>query len=120
MSNSGPPIRLVPVWAGKCANLNVDPACLFDFYTRYNPVLHCLATVLNAADRQSDRNRLPMLCHRRPNEEQLCTAATTNTFPRFTSTEPRNTHRKVGVMLEGYRAIGVNRGEFGGHDLTRF
>ena len=30
---------------------------LLDFYRHYRPILHRLATIQNAADRQSDRNR---------------------------------------------------------------
>ena len=47
---------------------------LFDFYTHYRPILRRLATIHNAAGRQTDRqtdkqidgNRPPMLQHRRP------------------------------------------------------
>ena len=49
----------------KVTNLNLVPTFLFDFYTYYRPIFHCLATIYNAADRQtdiqSDRNRPPLL-----------------------------------------------------------
>ena len=35
-------------------NLNVVPTFLFDFYTHYMPILHCLATIRNATDRHAD------------------------------------------------------------------
>ena len=34
---------------------NVIPTFLFDFHTHNNPILHRLATIHNAADRQTDR-----------------------------------------------------------------
>ena len=37
------------------ANRKVDPTFLFDFYTHHTPILHRLAAMHNAADRQTDR-----------------------------------------------------------------
>ena len=42
-------------------NRNLIPTLLFDFYTHYRPNLHCVATIHNAADRESDGSSLPML-----------------------------------------------------------
>ena len=54
-----PPPISNPVWVGQGGrnlyNRNVVHTLLFDFYTHYRPILHCLATIQNAADRQTDR-----------------------------------------------------------------
>ena len=45
-------------------NRNVEATFLFDFYTRYRPIDHRLATIHNAASRHTviqNRNRPPML-----------------------------------------------------------
>ena len=55
-------------------NRSLVPTILFDFYTHYRPA--CLAPFGHytqcgrQTDRQSDRNRSPMLEHRRPNKMQ--------------------------------------------------
>ena len=43
-----------------------SPTFLFDFYKHNRRILHRLATIHNAADRETDGNRSPMLQHRRP------------------------------------------------------
>ena len=71
MFNYAPPPIQCRVWGLRWTkedenntNRNVEPTFLFDFYTHRTPILHCLATIHNVADRrqqmtnrQSNRNR---------------------------------------------------------------
>ena len=64
MSNYGSSIR-PPVWGlgwtlgvKNGANRNVVHTLLFDVYTHYRPILHRLATIHNAVDRQIEVGRL--------------------------------------------------------------
>ena len=59
-SKSTPPpvcglVRTVGVENGRATHRNVEPRFSFDFYTHHRPLLHCLATIHNAAHRQTDR-----------------------------------------------------------------
>ena len=57
-------IKLWPLTqlGGQCGpRRHLVPTFLFDFCTHYRPILHRLAIMRNAGDRQSDRNRPPML-----------------------------------------------------------
>ena len=56
-------------WVENGTNLNVVPTFLFDFYTHYRVILHCLATGPQCTTRQTDRHAtdraigIGRLCH---------------------------------------------------------